>query len=59
MNLKQYCEQNNSDPNKVLDIALGESYNILPMPRAFTKYIAEIKDDCLVCRNDKLNVFRK
>ena len=59
MTVKKYCEENNLDPNKVFDMVLGESGSILPMARAFTGYIVEIKDNCLSCTNDKFNVFNK
>ena len=59
MTLKRYCEQNGLDPNKVFNMVLAEGGGILPTVTAFTGYIAEIKDDCLVCTNDKLNVFNK
>ena len=59
MTAKKYCEENNLDPNKVFDMVLGESGSILPMARAFTGYIVEIKDNCLSCTNDKFNVFNK
>ena len=59
MTAKKYCEENNLDPNKVFDMVLGESGSILPKARGFTGYIAEIKDNCLSCTNDKFNVFNK
>ena len=59
MTFKQYCEQNNLDQNKVFNMVLGEGGGILPTVTAFTGYMVEIKDDCLVCTNDKLNVFQK
>ena len=59
MTVKKYCEENNLDPNKVFYMVLGESGSILPMARAFTGYIVEIKDNCLSCTNDKFNVFNK
>lgn len=59
MTLKQYCEQNNLDQNKVFNMALARGGDILPTVTSFTGYIAEIRDECLVCTNDKLNVFNK
>ena len=59
MSIKKYCEENKLDPNKVFNMVLGESGSILPKARSFTGYIAEIKDDCLDCTNDKFNVFHK
>ena len=59
MTLKQYCEQNNLDQNKVFDMVLARGGGILPTVTAFTGYIAEIRDECLVCTNDKLKVFKK
>ena len=59
MTLKQYCEQNNLDQNKVFNMVLARGGDILPTVIAFTGYIAEIRDECLVCTNDKLNVFNK
>ena len=40
-------------------MVLGEGGGILPTVSAFTGYMAEIKDDCLVCTNDKLGVSQK
>ena len=59
MTLKQYCEQNNLDENKVFNMVLARGADILPTVTAFTGYMTEIKDDCIVCTNDKLNVFNK
>ncbi|MBE6544357.1 MAG: hypothetical protein E7675_08160, partial [Ruminococcaceae bacterium] len=59
MTLKQYCEQNNLDQNKVFNMALARGGGILPTVTSFTGYITEIRDECLVCTNDKLNVFNK
>lgn len=59
MTVKKYCEENNLDPNRVFDMVLGESGSILPKARGFTGYIAEIKDDCLDCNNDKFGVSHK
>lgn len=59
LTVKKYCEERNLDPHKVFDMVLGEGGGILPTATAFTGYIAEIKDDCLVFTNDKLNVFNK
>lgn len=59
MTVKKYCQENNLDPDKVFDMVLGESGNILPKARGFTGYIVEIKDDCLDCTNDKFGVFYK
>ena len=59
MTLKQYCEQNNLDQNKVFNMVLARGGDILPTVSDFTGYIAEIRDECLVCTNDKLNVFNK
>ena len=59
LTVKKYCEENNLDINKVFDMVLGESGSILPKARGFTGYIAQIKDDCLSCTNDKFNVFNK
>ncbi len=59
MTFKRYCEQNNLDQDKVFKMVLAEGGDILPTANAYTGYMAEIKDDCLVCTNDRLNVFRK
>ena len=59
MTKKQYCEQNNVEMDRVFDMVFGEGGGILPTASAFTGYIAEIKEDCLVCTNDKLGVFNK
>ena len=59
MTLKQYCEQNNLDQNKVFNMVLAKGGDILPTVNSFTGYIAEIRDECFVCTNDKLNVFNK
>ena len=59
MTKKQYCEQNNVEIDRVFDMVFGEGGGILPTASAFTGYIAEIKEDCLVCTNDKLGVFNK
>jgi len=59
MTLKKYCEENHLDPDRALDIVLGESGNILPKATGFTGYFAEIKEDRLVCTNDKFGVFGK
>ena len=56
MTLKQYCEQNNLDQNKVFNMVLARGGDILPTVTAFTGYIAEIRDECLVCTNDKLKL---
>ena len=42
MTVKKYCQENNLDPDKVFDMVLGESGNILPKARGFTGYIVEI-----------------
>jgi hypothetical protein len=57
--IDKYCEKNNLDPNKVFPMALARGADILPAPSAFTAYMTEIKDDCIVCTNDKLDVFNK
>ena len=59
MTIKQYCEQNNLDPDKVFNMVVGEGGGILPTKTSFTGYITEIHDDRLVCSNDKLEVLRK
>ena len=59
MTFKQYCEQNNLDENKVFNMVLARGAGILPTFTSFTGYFAEIKDDCIVCTNDKLKVFNK
>ena len=59
MTLKQYCEQNNLDQNRVFEMALARGAGILPTVTAFTGYMTEIEDDRIVCTNDKLNVFKK
>ena len=59
MTLKKYCEENNLDQNRVFDMVLARGADILPTVTAFTGYITEIKDNCIVCTNDKLNVFNK
>lgn len=58
MSLKKYCEENNLDINKVFNLVLGAGGDILP-GKGFAGYFAEIRDDCMVCTNDKLNVFNK
>ena len=59
MTLKRYCEQNNSDQNRVFEMALARGAGILPTVTAFTGYMTEIEDDRIVCTNDKLNVFKR
>ena len=59
MTLKKYCEENNLDQNKVFNMALARGADILPTVTSFTGYITEIKDDCIVCTNDKLKVFNR
>ncbi len=55
MALKDYCEENNLDVNKVFELVLGEGGSILP-GKGFTGYFAEVTDTGLVCVNDKLHV---
>lgn len=59
MNIKKYCEQNGLDPERVFPMALARGAGILPTVTAFTSYMTEIKDDCIVCTNEKLKVFHK
>ena len=59
MTMKKYCEENNLDQNKVFNMALARGADILPTVTSFTGYITEIKDDCIVCTNDKLKVFNR
>ena len=59
MTLKRYCEQNNLDQNRVFDMVLARGACILTTVTAFTGYMTEIKDDRIVCTNDKLNVFKR
>ena len=59
MTLKKYCEQNNLDQGTVFDLVLAEGGGILPTVTAFTGYIAEIREDCLVCTNEKLNIIKQ
>ena len=59
MGVKKYCEQNNLDENKVFLMLLARGAGILPTVTAFTTYMTEIKDDRIVCTNDKLNVFNE
>ena len=59
LTVKRYCEENKIDENRVFNMVLGESGSILPKARGYTGYIAEIKDDCIDCTNDKFGVFHK
>ena len=59
MTLKQYCEKNNLELNKVFDLVLAEGGDILPTVTAFTGYVAEIREDRLLCTNEKLGVYKK
>ncbi|MBE6639192.1 MAG: hypothetical protein E7616_07030 [Ruminococcaceae bacterium] len=59
MSLEQYCKDNNLDKNKVFNMVMGEGGGILPCPAAFTGYMAEITDNSVICRNNKLNVYRE
>ena len=59
LTVKRYCEENKIDEDRVFNMVLGESGSILPKARGYTGYIAEIKDDCIDCTNDKFGVFHK
>ena len=59
LTVKKYCEENNLEQDKVFDMVLAVGSDILPTVTSFTGYIAEIRDDCIVCTNDKLNIFKK
>ena len=56
MSLEKFCQENGLDINRVFNLVLGEGGGILPCPSSFTGYIAEIKEDSLICIHDKLNV---
>ncbi len=59
MTLKQYCEQNNLDQNKIFNAVFGECSDILPKAVNYTGYIVEIKDYCLDFNNDKFGISHK
>ena len=59
MTVKEYCEQNGVEQDKVFNMVLAQGGGILPTVTSFTGYHAQIKDDCLVCTNEKLKVFYK
>lgn len=59
MTIKKYCEENNLDPDRVFDMVLGESGELLPKARGYTGYIVEILDDCLDFNNDKFGIAHK
>lgn len=54
--LKQFCEQNNCDINTTFDMVAGRGADILPCPIPYTGYFTIIKDDSIVCINEKLKV---
>lgn len=56
MSLEKFCQENNLDVSRVFNLVLGEGGGILPCPSGFTGYLAEIREDCLVCIHDKLGV---
>ncbi len=59
MSLKKYCEEHGLDINKVFTMVMGNGGDILPCPNAYTGYVAEITDESLICRNEKLNVCKE
>ncbi len=54
--LKKYCEQNNLDPEKVLDLCIGDGGSILPQKMGMQGYLAIVHDTHLTFVNDKLGV---
>ena len=57
--LKRYCEKNGFDLNKTFDMVVGEGGGILPQKTGMQGYIAHIKEDSILCTNDKLGVSRE
>lgn len=53
---KQFCLENGLDEGKVFDMVVGHGGGVLPQPRGYTSYMAEITDESLICQNDKLKV---
>ncbi len=54
--LKNYCDENNLDINKVFEMVVGHGGGILPQKGGYTGYFAEITDTSIICTNDKLGV---
>ena len=56
MTLKKYCEQNNLDPNRTIELVVSSDQGVLSQRGAFTGYFAEITDTSIICTNDKLGI---
>ena len=56
MTFKKYCEENNLDQNKALEIVVSSDEGVLATRGAFTGYFAEITDTSMICTNDKLGI---
>ncbi len=54
-NLKEFCEKNGLDADKVFEMVVGDGGNILPA-KGYTGYLAEITDNSIICTNEKLGV---
>ena len=56
LTLKGYCEKNNIDINKCIDLCIGDGGTILPKFAGYTGYIVELHDTYMTFVNDKLEV---
>lgn len=59
MSVAKYCKENNLDESKVLCLVMGNGGDILPCPVGFTGYMTEIKENSIICRNEKLNACKE
>lgn len=53
---KQFCEQNNIDPENALEFVVGEGGGILPQKVGFQGYFGELTDTSIIFVNDVLKV---
>ena len=56
MTVRKFCEQNNLDESRVIDLVIGQGGSILPMAMGMTGYMTQLTDSSLIFTNDKLQV---
>ena len=56
MTRKQYLEKTGADPERLIDMVIGEGGGILPQKISFQGYLAHVKDEGILFVNDKLGV---
>ena len=54
--IKKYCEANGVDKSRVFNMVVGNRDGVLPLAMGYTGYITEIKEDSIICTNEKLKV---